>query len=378
MSQYDTQVVIGRPVVEASGVHSAAPLPERLLAPMERRNTMMSILAERGWPPGLTDACVRSIEAFPVRFVVVDNSGSMNRMDGTRLVTMPNGTIKSIKATRWAELGDVVMDFAEAVGALRAESHLHLLNPSSAGQFFVVGANGDSVTGCVGAPADANAIKSAMATSPTGSTPLTEAVQLIISLIAPAADKLRAQGQQAVVVLATDGLPNEPPTFLRALQELQRLPVWLVVRLCTDESEVVDYWSELDAQLEMPLETLDDVRGEAEEVRKTNPWLTYAPSLHLARTMGLQDKLFDLLDERALLPTQCKQLIERLLGCAELLEPEIDTPAFIKQVSEALAQLPNVYDPVSCRMVPWINTSALLKHCRGGRRGSGSGGCVIA
>jgi len=339
---------------------------------------MMNILKERGWPEGLTRACATSIEAFPVRFVVVDNSGSMNSMDGTRLVSMPNGEIRSIQASRWAELGDVVSDMSEAVGALRAETHFHLLNPSPAGQYFVVADAGDSCVGRVGAPADVATLKSVMATSPSGTTPLTEAVQLVMSLIAPAADKLRAHGQQAVVVLATDGLPNDPNSFLRALQSLQRLPVWLVVRLCTDEDDVVSYWSDLDAQLEMPLEVLDDMKGESLEVYKTNPWLTYAPSLHLARTIGLHEKLFDLLDETSLLPTQCKQLIERLLGGGELLEPEIDANQFIKQVSTLVERLPRVYNPRTGRMAPWIDTGLLARHIRraGGRRDSNS--CVVS
>ena len=102
----------------------------------------------------------------------------------------------------------------------------------------------------------------------------------------------------------------------------------------------------------------------------------------LARELGLRNRLFDNIDERPLLPSQCKQLIERLLGCAELMEPEIDADAFTQQVKQALRSLPPVYNPTSGKMVPWIDVAALQKHIRksGSRssRGSQSGGCCVS
>ena len=76
------------------------------------------------------------------------------------------------------------------------------------------------------------------------------------------------------------------------------------------------------------------------------------------------------------LPTQCKQLIERILGCAELLEPEIDASEFIKQVRAAVGTMPLVYNPLTGKMAPWIDVSALQKHFR--RVGGKTGGCVVA
>ena len=109
---------------------------------------------------------------------------------------------------------------------------------------------------------------------PGGVTPLNSHILSIHQSVNAIVPQLRAEGKKVAIILATDGLPTNEQglyndyvreQFISSLRLLEGLPVWVVIRLCTDENEVVSFYNDLDEQLELSLEVLDDFCGEAEE-----------------------------------------------------------------------------------------------------------------
>lgn len=69
------------------------------------------------------------------------------------------------------------------------------------------------------------------------------------------------------------------------------------------EDDVLEFWQDVDEEVEFQLDVLDDLRSEAMEIHKAgNDWLAYTPAMHLIREGGTNLKLLDLLDERRLTP----------------------------------------------------------------------------
>jgi hypothetical protein len=139
-----------------------------------------------------------------------------------------------------------------------------------------------------------NVINTMTKIKPGGVTPLTQHIWEIHQQVSAMAHDLRESGKQVAIILATDGLPTDQQgyggghvmdEFVRALRSLEGLPVWLVIRLCTDEDNVCEFYNGLDAQLELSLEVLDDYIGEANEVYAKNPWLTYGLPFHRCREL---------------------------------------------------------------------------------------------
>lgn len=203
-------------------------------------------------------------------------------------------------------------------------------------------------------------------TKPNGTTPLDERLREIHHRLQFTHNSLVPLGLRSVVVVATDGLPTSSGSNLpsehakrEVVQTLRRLtselPVFVVIRLATDEDDTTAYYNEIDAEEELPLEVIDDIIGEAREAEENgNGWLTYSPTIHMIREGGTFVRLFDALDERRLVPLEARELASRVLQ-----RNDKDAPlpsglgADVCYAAErCLQHLPMVYDPLIGRMAP--------------------------
>lgn len=328
-------------------------------------------LKDQGYTDGLIKSIARSNMEFPLRIWIVDNSGSMATGDGHRLVSTGNtNDVRFVGCSRWSEIKETVEYHAQIAALLEAPTVFRLLNDPGrmvGPQQFSIGERGPEFIS-----EDLSiALNIMQMAGPTGVTPLTQHVLEIRANVLAMKDQLLDMGQKVVIVLATDGLPSDQygtsnqltrNEFKDALRSLQGLPVWVVVRLCTDEDSVVEFYNNLDAELELSLEVLDDFTGEAEEVYEHNKWLNYSLPLQRIREMGFSHKLFDLLDERKFTKEELRQFFLLLFGPDKfdgVPDPHVDWKGFLTSINRLANAEKQQWNPIRKKMAPWVDVRKL-------------------
>jgi len=333
----------------------------------------MDCLLQQGFPSGLANAVFRYCkEAFPIRFWVMDNSGSMISCDGRKLVeTKQRNHVKWVDCSRWEELKECVKYHAQMAAHLEFQTQFTFLNTNT------VSAGGHSYYGISEMGPDMieeeleSLLREISRTYPSGATPLEQRLNEIYTRIAPIAASLRKAGQKVVVCLATDGLPTDErgyqsddirSSFETALRRLmQDMPVWMVIRLCTSEEAVIQFYQNLDEQLECNIEVLDDYLDEAKEIYQHNPWITYGLSLHRCREMGFHNRLLDLLDERSLTLDEVVEFLRLVFGERSISsDPHMDWDDFLREIkTQLLAKEDLTYNALRRKLTPWVDVSQL-------------------
>ena len=177
-------------------------------------------------------------------------------------------------------------------------------------------------------------------------------------------DRLIEEKLRVAVIISTDGEPTDGD-IAESMKPLQDLPVWIVVRICTDDDVIVKYWNEIDEHLELEIDVLDDFSAEAAEVDAVNSWLTYGQPMHALREFGAIIKECDILDEATLSTEQMHVVAAILLGTGSVrsfgCHPDADWTSFIQTVHKGNNNRDFVYDPLRKKMLPWINIPNLCK-----------------
>lgn len=193
-----------------------------------------------------------------------------------------------------------------------------------------------------------------------GDTPLCSHIREVIAKVRELEPQLRALNQKASIIICTDGEASDGD-LAETMAPLQHLPVWVVIRLCTDNDDIVQYWNRIDERLEVEIDVIDDMIGESGEVYSANPWVNYNEALHRMREFGVLMREMDLLDERLLSPDQCRAVCGLILGINEneLPHPEAEFDAFVARVNELNAQSPKLYSLHLQRVLPLVDTSKI-------------------
>lgn len=362
----------------------AIPVPSAPMHTQQNVNVMSSAtsdigedqgmrLMEQGFTKGLVKGLSENKKVFPLRIWVVDNSGSMQTPDGNRIISSRSKKLKIVPSTRWEEIQECVNYHVRMAGLLETETWFRLLNDPGVGvgpQQFKVACN-DSMESTVSQVQNANRIMSEAA--PGGVTPLTDHINEIYQVVDSLKDQLLAEGKKVAIILATDGLPTDnqginnqyvEQLFVESLRRLESLPVWVVIRLCTDQNNIVDFYNNLDEQLELSMDVLDDFCGEAQEVHEHNKWLNYALPIHRLRELGFHHRVFDMIDERQLTKGELRSLCVLLFGQANfdgVPDPAVDWKGFFKEVEKMLGKEESYWNPISKKMTPLLDLKQLNK-----------------
>ncbi len=371
----DIPVAIPFPVAftadfDANEQDDIATLPMR---PTDLNDDQIEQLKDQGFTKGLSKALSESISDFALRIWIVDNSGSMANNDGKKLVSESiTAGVRSVPCTRWSEIQETVDYHAQLAAMMKAPTRFRLLNNpgSNVGpQIFSIGENGDGRI-----DQDLQTARNVMSMArPLGATPLITHINEIRDEVERMAPALRRDGRRVAIILATDGLPTNPPgirpgnerfNFTSAMKSLEGLPIWIVIRLCTDSEHIVNFYNDLDKQLELSIEVLDNYTDEAAEMNRVNPWLNYTVQLHRMREMGFQKRLFDILDERPLTLAELREFCEMLFGeenMSNIADPELNFKEFCKGMKKLAKSEPQQWHPVRMMLKDLVSVDKIKR-----------------
>jgi len=346
-------------------------------------NRITDYLRSQGFTIGLARTLIANTDAFAARIWLINNSKSMNCADGHRVVQDARHKITNVSCTRWEEVSSTLMWHANFAALMKAPTAIRMVH-GAMGQPQQLGVASSEE---VDLQSEIQRLSSLMQQTPAGSgcemlPHLREVVDSCLNIPVESFGEDRFMA----IIFVTDRLPVDEngsegehvtKQFLETLNMLSGLPIWVVIRLSTDDQKVVDFYDKLDDQMayvkvksgQVHFDVLDDFVSEAEAVNKYNPWLNYAYPLHLCRESAVNSPVFDILNDRPLKYDELIDFINLLFyrnppglwTGQPLPDPETHYSQFRAEVLELVKKGGSLYNPMKRRVLPWIDMRLMDK-----------------
>lgn len=306
-------------------------------------------------------------------FYVLDNSGSMQSHDGKRFIDREDGTVGRAGCTRWTEMATKMTDIVEYNCRRGIKAAYYLLNPRrpAAGwiedvDFVVIDPLVDPthVTDARRQTLLGTLLNPGQIRSSTPLHVITEHFTQQLRHFVGTEDYVHTP---ICYNIMTDGEPDDKRRFEASLRTLtSKYHVFLVVNLCTDNDDVVEYYNDLDRKLGSELsgmDVIDDLLSEQQEITNAgNRFFVYSKEIHTCRMAGCYSIAADLLDE-ATLPIHymalfCKDVVATPATDRDTVPHWSDTDAFIAHLERGNRK---VYDIATRTFRHQLDISA-VKH----------------
>ena len=340
-----------------------------------RERHIREYISSMGLPLGLLPTVLDAYKTCESRIWLIENSTLMTVKDSHRakVGSTLECCIKEDGVQRWEELRECTKIHTRM--ASRAKSMIPtkfwLVNdpgPKVGPQRFKVGWDPDLLEDEV---EQATQIMDAVTLDHT-KNPMAKQIRKIERGIEKEASRLEAKGKHITVTIFTEGTPTDEMgktgaevrnDFLQSLFHISKLPVNIIVRLCTDNDQITDWFNTLDVGDHLQnFDVLDDFWGEAMEVHMHNPWLTYGIGLHRLREAGLASDLLGELDDTKMSLDHIHLFCNRLLigkSKTGIPHPRHSWSEFMNGLVQVLRNEKLQWNAVKRKLTPWIDLKML-------------------
>lgn len=241
-----------------------------------------------------------------VRYIILDDSGSMvfedGKLDERNLTEEEKGLVNVknvdrygfIKSTRWRELIHTVKMIVNILERANIKMIVVLLNSDTC---FEINETINNKQYLFDTLEKINC---------TRLTPLCQNINKFLLY------KAKNPANYSLIII-TDGESSDGDMKI-AMRPLENIDILVTVKLCTNSDRLLNYWNDIDKNLEFNIDIIDDFVSESREVSSVNSWINYNQILHSFKLLGCNTRKIDFLDEKPLSQEEKLKFINEVFG----------------------------------------------------------------